>query len=306
MGTHPIFESDFDCLTDEMDRDRSWYCHQCSANVEITEQYSCQRCGSGFIEELPQQPRRQPTTARTTSRQAPGGANLTIFDILQQFLAPPELPNAQTQNRDGSTRQPTIRIHNADPRSNSVRPSLFVSSDGSLHPGGRHEQVFQGGLHGLLSNLISTIPGAMTGGSFSPGDYAWGQNGLDDIITQLLQTVEGGAPPASRDDVQNLKPEPFQQCMRDKNSQCSVCLTDFEIGDEVIRHPHCSHIFHPSCIRNWLELHDSCPICRTPLRGDPGSNAAEPESGSARNNQEIYEPISPTGEVNVINEPELD
>ena len=36
---------------------------------------------------------------------------------------------------------------------------------------------------------------------------------------QLLQTVEGGAPPASRDDVQNLKPEPFQQCMRDKNSQ---------------------------------------------------------------------------------------
>ena len=85
-----------------------------------------------------------------------------------------------------------------------------------------------------------------------------------------------------------------------------VCLTDFEIGDEVIRHPHCSHIFHPSCIRNWLELHDSCPICRTPLRGDPGSNAAEPESGSARNNQEIYEPISPTGEVNVINEPELD
>ena len=59
--------------------------------------------------------------------------------------------------RDGSTRQPTIRIHNADPRSNSVRPSLFVSSDGSLHPGGRHEQVFQGGLHGLLSNLICKI-----------------------------------------------------------------------------------------------------------------------------------------------------
>ncbi len=42
---------------------------------------------------------RQPTTARTASRQATAGANLTIFDILQQFLAPPELPNAQTQNR---------------------------------------------------------------------------------------------------------------------------------------------------------------------------------------------------------------
>ena len=39
---------------------------------------------------------------------------------------------------------------------------------------------------------------------------------------QLLQTVEGGAPPASRDDVQNLKPEPFQQSMRDKNSQVNI------------------------------------------------------------------------------------
>ena len=41
---------------------------------------------------------------------------------------------------------------------------------------------------------------------------------------QLLQTVEGGAPPASRDDVQNLKPEPFQHSMRDKNSQVSRLL----------------------------------------------------------------------------------
>ena len=37
----------------------------------------------------------------------------------------------------------------------------------------------------LLFILLATIPGAMTGGSFSPGDYAWGQNGLDDIITQV-------------------------------------------------------------------------------------------------------------------------
>lgn len=103
---------------DEMDRDRSWYCHQCSANVQITEQYTCQRCDSGFIEELPPQPRRliiieflkvkiiycfrQPTATRTVPRQAANGANLTIFDILQQFLTPPEntpLRNAQTQNR---------------------------------------------------------------------------------------------------------------------------------------------------------------------------------------------------------------
>ena len=43
---------------------------------------------------------------------------------------------------------------------------------------------------------------------------------------QLLQTVEGGAPPASRDDVQNLKPEPFQHSMRDKNSQVNINIKD--------------------------------------------------------------------------------
>ena len=37
----------------------------------------------------------------------------------------------------------------------------------------------------LIIFIIATIPGAMTGGSFSAGDYAWGQNGLDDIITQV-------------------------------------------------------------------------------------------------------------------------
>ena len=37
----------------------------------------------------------------------------------------------------------------------------------------------------LLFVSLATIPGAMAGGSFSPGDYAWGQNGLDDIITQV-------------------------------------------------------------------------------------------------------------------------
>ena len=39
----------------------------------------------------------------------------------------------------------------------------------------------------------------------NPGDYVWGPGGLDAIITQLLNNVEGsGPPPADKDKINKL------------------------------------------------------------------------------------------------------
>ncbi|KAJ9163635.1 hypothetical protein P3X46_023284 [Hevea brasiliensis] len=43
--------------------------------------------------------------------------------------------------------------------------------------------------------------------------------------------------------------------------QCVICLEDISIGMEATRMP-CSHIYHGSCIRNWLENSNLCPLCR--------------------------------------------
>ncbi|XP_055821721.1 probable E3 ubiquitin-protein ligase RHA4A [Solanum dulcamara] len=47
-----------------------------------------------------------------------------------------------------------------------------------------------------------------------------------------------------------------------RDSQCCVCLGDFEIKEELHQLPSCKHIFHAECIRHWLRSNFSCPLCR--------------------------------------------
>ncbi|KAG5015730.1 hypothetical protein GLYMA_08G148600v4 [Glycine max] len=44
---------------------------------------------------------------------------------------------------------------------------------------------------------------------------------------------------------------------------CSICLEEFLIGTITIRLPHpCYHIFHEHCITRWLNMNNTCPLCR--------------------------------------------
>ncbi|KAK6245708.1 zinc finger protein [Theobroma cacao] len=47
-----------------------------------------------------------------------------------------------------------------------------------------------------------------------------------------------------------------------KFSDCAICLTEFEVGDEIRVLPQCGHGFHVACIDMWLGSHSSCPSCR--------------------------------------------
>ncbi|XP_031496467.1 RING-H2 finger protein ATL52-like [Nymphaea colorata] len=46
---------------------------------------------------------------------------------------------------------------------------------------------------------------------------------------------------------------------------CSVCLSEFEDGDDLRLLPKCSHAFHLQCIDRWLRAHVNCPLCRAPV-----------------------------------------
>ncbi|NXB84145.1 RN115 ligase, partial [Vidua chalybeata] len=88
----------------------------------------------------------------------------------------------------------------------------------------------------------------------SPGDYAWGQSGLDAIVTQLLGQLENtGPPPADKEKISSLPTVPVTQEQVDTGLECPVCKEDYAVAEQVRQLP-CNHVFHSSCIVPWLEL----------------------------------------------------
>lgn len=45
-------------------------------------------------------------------------------------------------------------------------------------------------------------------------------------------------------------------------TECSVCLGEFEVGEELRILPKCNHPFHIPCIDTWLTTSSTCPLCR--------------------------------------------
>jgi len=68
-----------------------------------------------------------------------------------------------------------------------------------------------------------------------------------------------------RDKLQVLPITVFSRdCMPEENATCSICLIEYEEGDQLRTLP-CSHLYHSCCIDRWLGDHDTCPLCVQPI-----------------------------------------
>ncbi|KOM39707.1 hypothetical protein LR48_Vigan03g308900 [Vigna angularis] len=66
-----------------------------------------------------------------------------------------------------------------------------------------------------------------------------------------------------------------------KETECLVCLGEFQQEESLRLLPKCSHAFHVPCIDTWLRTHKTCPLCRTPIVHDAVSVDGETESDSS-------------------------
>ncbi|KAJ3597914.1 hypothetical protein NHX12_001430 [Muraenolepis orangiensis] len=107
----------------------------------------------------------------------------------------------------------------------------------------------------LSKGVAGSPPLSWTGMLHSnPGDYAWGQGGLDAVITQLLGQFENtGPPPAEKEKISSLPIVHISQDQADCSMECPVCKDDFSVGEPVRQLP-CNHFFHSDCIVPWLEM----------------------------------------------------
>lgn len=49
------------------------------------------------------------------------------------------------------------------------------------------------------------------------------------------------------------------------STECAICLDDFVDGETCRVLIVCNHIYHSSCIDQWLKFQLNCPICRKPV-----------------------------------------
>ena len=45
---------------------------------------------------------------------------------------------------------------------------------------------------------------------------------------------------------------------------CTICLSNLEVGDMYTKLC-CDHMYHRECIKTWLQMKVTCPICRRKL-----------------------------------------
>lgn len=98
-------------------------------------------------------------------------------------------------------------------------------------------------------------------------DYGIGQS-LDDILNMSFeQDHSSGPPPASKKELSRLKKIKISKEQIATNLECTVCTEKYRINEFCHLLP-CKHLFHQECIKPWLKLHNTCPVCRFELKTD--------------------------------------
>lgn len=88
--------------------------------------------------------------------------------------------------------------------------------------------------------------------------YQW-NNGLDEFEDEEemeVEEVDNRFVPAAKSFIEGLKMVEVEEV-----EKCAICFEDFNVG---VRIP-CSHMFHMTCICDWLVIGNSCPLCRFQL-----------------------------------------
>lgn len=106
-------------------------------------------------------------------------------------------------------------------------------------------------------------------------DFWLGDHEYDDYNDELLfgQFAESenpimGKPPAAKKVVKDLPVVVISKEDSEKyNVICAVCKDEMGVGEMAKKLP-CNHRYHGDCILPWLEIRNTCPVCRYELPTD--------------------------------------
>ncbi|KAK7251128.1 hypothetical protein RIF29_34056 [Crotalaria pallida] len=227
-----------------------YFCYECNRTVSITpsSDLTCPNCNSGFVEEV-ETPIPQPQP----------------FSFTYEFGGGDDLPSlfgARSPFGDAS---------------DAFNPLVFLQNYiQTLRAGGANVQF-------VIDNSASGDPLRLPT-NLNLGDYFFGP-GLEQLIQHLAENDPNryGTPPASKSAVEGLPNVAVtEELLASDSSQCAVCKDTFEL-QEIAKQLPCKHIYHSDCILPWLELHNSCPVCRYELPTDDPDYEQRAQGGGQLN-----------------------
>lgn len=167
--------------------------------------------------------------------------------------SPPVLRRARRNTGDRSPFNPVIILRG---HTNNGNTPTLVSGDA-----GGFEMYYDDGAGSGLRPLPASMSNFLLG------------SGFDRLLDQLTQIEANGLgridqnPPASKAAIEALPTIEIQEIHILTESQCAVCKDLFELESEAREMP-CKHLYHSDCILPWLNLRNSCPVCRHELPPD--------------------------------------
>ncbi|KNE68508.1 hypothetical protein AMAG_12682 [Allomyces macrogynus ATCC 38327] len=110
----------------------------------------------------------------------------------------------------------------------------------------------------------------------SPTHAAWLATLLENLMASA--NTPSGPPPASKAFIAGL-PRPKSLA---PDATCPICTEPLDEKDSDARSLPCGHTFDRECVVPWLELRNTCPMCRLELPTDAPPKPPTPEPVPAR------------------------
>ncbi|GMI87157.1 BCA2 zinc finger ATL 11, RING-H2 finger C2A [Hibiscus trionum] len=254
----------------------SYWCYRCNRVIRLLNQdtVSCPDCYSGFVEEIGN----NPEAARPVHV---GGNGLTTEAMYTNPTSDSTV--LRRGRRNGGNRSPfnpVIVLRGGGVTSVSASPSSASGGDLGVEQNGRGFELYYD--DGAGSGLRPLPP--------SMSEFLLG-SGFDRLIDQLSQmeihnTGRNERPPASKAAVEGMPTVEINETHIDNELCCAVCKEQFEIGTKVRNMP-CDHLYHSNCILPWLQLRNSCPVCRHELPAAHGEEGSVAGGGYSNSPEEV-------------------
>eukprot|EP00931_Biecheleriopsis_adriatica_P067854 TRINITY_DN41917_c0_g1_i1.p1 TRINITY_DN41917_c0_g1~~TRINITY_DN41917_c0_g1_i1.p1 ORF type:complete len:396 (-),score=78.03 TRINITY_DN41917_c0_g1_i1:82-1269(-) len=199
------------------------------------------------------------------------------FDIYTDYLKPflKRHKHLRLKVNDHFTFQGVqFKVVCCEPDSGRIGRNTTIYCEGVLHPSLRNL---------LPPELLEQLSGLPPGLQMLLLNTEALAGGYEERLMEVLSRRQG----LTGDVIDRIELRSWEDSGPDGQRQCMVCLCNFEKDEEVRRLP-CSgsHVFHASCIDEWLRRCTDCPICKTNVEAGVEWQAMMQERGSMMQERE--------------------